>query len=179
MKYRTIVADPPWHYDETPPRLLAHGRQVRNRLPYPTMTVQEIAALPVEELGAESCRLFLWATDRYLPSAFGVMEAWHFGYRQTLVWHKRDAHPMSGSLAPVAEFLLVGTRGKPELIGRLPNAVMSHAVKPLRHSEKPEMWLDYVEQVSPGPYLELFARRNRLGWDTWGNEALEHVELIP
>lgn len=45
------------------------------------------------------------------------------------------------------------------------------------HSAKPEAFLDLVEQVSPGPYLELFARRQRLGWDTWGNEALEHVEM--
>jgi len=102
-------------------------------------------------------------------AAFMVMSEWGFAYRQTLVWHK--------TVAPnCAEFLLVGVIGKPKRIGRIPSNVIKRGPHH-EHSRKPELFCDLIEQVSPGPYLELFARRNRLGWDTWGNEALCHVDL--
>jgi N6-adenosine-specific RNA methylase IME4 len=143
------------------------------------MTLAEIKMLPLGDLAAPYCRLFLWATNRYLPDAFDVIEAWGFTYRQTLVWHKTDAAPFPAAIAvPTAEFFLVANRGKPPRTGTLPSAVIRDGV-PKRggHSAKPDCFLDYVEQTSPGPYLELFARRQRLGWDTWGNEALNHVEI--
>lgn len=179
MKYRTIVADPPWPYPEgfatrsrTPGKW--QGPVTHYDLPYPSMTLAEIITLPVPDLADKDCRLFLWVTNRYLPGAFPLFKAWGFTYKQTLTWKKLDG--LSGSLAPNSEFLIVATRGVPARRGRLPNAVLEHS-QTKTHSKKPEMFLDYIEQVSPGPYLELFARRNRLGWDTWGNEALEHVSM--
>lgn len=173
------MADPPWEYPE--------GFATRSRtpgvwtgptqtyaLPYPALSVAAITELPVRDFAARACRLFLWTTNRYLPAAFGILAAWGFRYRQTLVWHKTDG--FSGSVAPNAEFLLVGVKGSPPRLARLPSAVVSLA-HTKQHSAKPEAFLDAVESVSPGPYLELFARRQRLGWDTWGNEALEHVDL--
>lgn len=138
------------------------------------MSVEEIAALPIRDLSERDCRLFLWATNRYLEDAFDVMRLWGFKYRQTLTWKKLDA--LSGSVAPNSEFLLVGARGAPGLLTRLPNAVIERS-QTKEHSKKPELFLDLIEQISPGPYVELFARRNRLGWDTWGNQSFEHVEL--
>lgn len=83
------------------------------------------------------------------------------------------------SVAPnSAEFILVATRGAPGRLLTLPSAVIA-TTRSGGHSAKPECWLDYFEHVSPGPYLELFARRNRLGWDTWGDEALQHVPVAP
>jgi N6-adenosine-specific RNA methylase IME4 len=146
----------------------------RNPLPYSSMTIQRIRALPVRSLAAADARLFLWTTNRYLPAAFGVIEAWGFRYRQTLTWDKADA--LSGSVAPNSEFLLVATRGSPGRLRRLPAAVIRHA-QTKEHSKKPDLFTDLIEQVSPGPYVELFARRHRLGWDVWGDESANTATL--
>ena len=179
-RYRTIVADPPWHYDgfatqsRTPGKW--SGPVISKALPYGSMTVAAICALPVHRLAESDCRLFCWTTNRYLPEAFGVLDAWGFTYRQTLVWHKRDGN-MGGSVAPCsAEFLLVATQGKPERLGKAKSAVISTAA-PKEHSRKPDAFLDLVEQVSPGPYVELFARRARFGWDYWGDQSLGTADL--
>ena len=183
QEYRTIVADPPWDHSDG----YAIRRGYANakdggvealRLPYGVMTLDEIRALGVSELcHPDGARLFLWTTNRYLRDAFDVLGAWRFTFKQTLVWHKPNASPFSGSVAhSSAEFVLVGTRGSVPILRKMPSSVLTFGHKH-EHSRKPDLWLDWIEQVSPGPYLEMFARRNRLGWDTWGNEALEHVEL--
>lgn len=177
MKYRTIVADPPWIYDEPFAQIHSKAGRVTKPLPYESMSLDDIKALPVSAMADRNARLFLWTTNRYLPDAFGVIDAWGFQYRQTAVWHKKgNPSPWGGSVAPNhAEFLLVGVRGKPERLTMWPSSVV--AINVGRHSQKPETFLDLIEMVSPGPYLEMFARRNRLGWDTWGNESFEHVAL--
>ena len=170
--YSTIVADPPWPYLDgysTQSRTVGRwtGPDHRKWLPYSTLTVAEIGRLPVASLAAEHCRLFLWTTNRYLPDAFGIAEDWGFRYRQALVWHKTDGN-MGGSVAPCsAEFLLVCVRGVPSRLAKATSAVITHA-QAKHHSAKPAAFLDLAEQVSPGPYVELFARQPRLGWDSWG-----------
>lgn len=179
VRYRTIVADPPWEYGDGFPG--GHSRRAGGMfsplevvaLPYPSMTLDDIRAMPVASYAEADCRLFLWTTNRYLPAAFDVLSSWSFTYRQTLVWNKLDAN-LPASVAPnSAEFVIVATRGKPARCGSMPSAVVTTARG--AHSAKPDCWMDHFENVSPGPYLELFARRNRLGWDTWGNECLEHA----
>jgi N6-adenosine-specific RNA methylase IME4 len=176
MKYRTIVADPPWAYEGFPtgvPPGRGRPHYVRNvPLPYASMTRQAICSLPVADMADTDCRLFLWTTNKYLPYALGtVLPDWGFEYRQTLVWHKLDSNPLAGSVAPNAEFLLVAIRGKPGVLTRMPNAVVA-AAQTKRHSAKPECFMDYIEACSPSPRLEMFSRRARLGWDTWGAESL-------
>lgn len=141
------------------------------------MTVAAICELPVASLTAEDARLFLWTTGRYLASAFDVIEAWGFTYRQPLVWHKTGRPtPLPAVVAPNhAEFLLVADRGQPHRLGTLPSSVI--AAPRGAHSAKPEVFLDEIERIAEAPRLEMFARRQRLGWDTWGNEALNHVEI--
>ena len=125
VKFKTIVADPPWEYPEgfntvsasngIPIGPIKHDKP----LPYPSMTIAEICALPVANLADKDCRLWLWTTSRYLPDAFGVMKAWGFRYRQTLVWHKLDGN-IGGGVAPnSAEFLLVGVKGNPPIKTKL------------------------------------------------------------
>jgi N6-adenosine-specific RNA methylase IME4 len=107
-----------------------------------------------------------------------VLRAWGFEYRQTLVWHKTgNPSPFGGTVAPNhAEFLLVAARGTPRVQARIPGSVIA-APKPYEHSRKPDVFLDLVEQVSPGPYVELFARRARFGWDYWGDQSLGTAEM--
>jgi N6-adenosine-specific RNA methylase IME4 len=169
VKYRTIVADPPWHY----------GRDVGQwTLDYPTMTIEEICALPVVDLAENDAHLYLWTTNTHLPLAFEVVEAWGFIYKTMLVWCKNPNGATAGTptYASRTEFVLFARRGSLSAKSRATRNWWEWPRK--RHSQKPEAFLDLVEQVSPGPYLELFARRNRLGWDTWGNESLEHVEMV-
>lgn len=186
-RYRTIVADPPWEYegfasDPTSGRGLPREQRVpiaSYTLPYSAMSTDEIAALPISDLAdQEGCRLFVWTTNRYLPYAFPLIRGWGFRYTQTLIWHKTgNPSPFGGSVAPNhAEFLLVAASGSVPVLCRAQTNVFGVSAQ-RRHSAKPERFLDLVEQVSPGPYLEMFARRQRLGWDTWGDEALPHVEM--
>lgn len=176
VRYATIVADPPWRYEQFQPSQW-DGREWRLSLPYEMLSVEEIASLPVADKALDDSRLFLWATNRYLNVAFSVMERWGFEYRQTIVWRKTgNVSPFPGHIAPQhSEYLLVGRRGSPDRLGTFASSVLD-GPKPADaggHSRKPELFLDEIERVSPGPYLELFARRNRFGWDTWGLESLE------
>lgn len=180
-QYRTIVADPPWPYPEGfPTQSRTPGvweGDVRSKpLPYASMRLAEIAALPVASLADSDCRLFLWATNRYLPAALDIARGWGFAYKQLLTWQKRDGN-MGGSVAPnSAEFLVVAVRGNPPRLAKMPASVITTA-SPKRHSAKPPIWQDYIEMVSPGPYLEMFARRHRLGWHVWGNEVESSIEM--
>ena len=167
--YSTIVADPPWPYEDGCVALgPGHGSlRARQSLPYSGMALADIKALPVADLAATDCRLFLWTTNRYLRDAFYVLDAWGFRYKQALVWHKLDVN-LRGSVAPnSAEFVYVAVRGTPARLDTLSSSVLATTRKG-GHSAKPDAFGDLVEQVSPGPYVELFCRRPRLGWDSWG-----------
>lgn len=165
--YQTIVADPPWHYDA---RIIEYGRE-RGRvcapMPYSTMSVEEIVALPVAELAAPNCHLYLWTTNRYLRDAYEVAEAWGFRFSQVLVWCKpiMGLGP-GGTFAQTTEYVLVARRGSLRASTRLETTWWQWSRGP--HSAKPAAFGDLVEQVSPPPYVELFARAPRLGWDSWG-----------
>lgn len=181
MKYRTIVADPPWEYPGGVSAGGTPGKQPKTyALPYPGMTLDEIIAIPVSDLAADDAWLALWTTNRYLPASFDVLRAWGFEYRQMLVWNKLGPSPFGGSWAANgAEFLIAAARGNPRIKQRWPkpSVITTNRMGAGSHSRKPEIWIDLIEHVCDGPYLEMFARRNRLGWDTWGNEALNHVEI--
>ena len=172
----TIVADPPWRYQKD----TSMGSKPRAaEAHYRTMGIREIAALPVSELVADDAHLYLWVT---VPRLYGdrddrsftpvdVMEAWGFEFKTMLTWVKSGSPGMGWYFRGQTEHVLFGVRGHapipPEV--RIPN----YLIAPRQgHSGKPEAFLDLVEQVSPGPYLELFSRRQRFGWSTWGDEAL-------
>lgn len=192
-RYRTIVADPPWPIGDMPAWFREDRRSQRERelgtnpRPYDVMTIEDIAAMPVADLAEADrwhvngdrggCRLFLWTITEYLAEAHAVARAWKFEPRAVLVWCKpHRSGGLGGTFKSNVEFCIIARRGSP------PAASTGVGTRwfqwPVgRHSEKPAAFYDMVEEISPGPYLELFARRQRLGWDTWGNEALEHVQL--
>jgi N6-adenosine-specific RNA methylase IME4 len=195
VKYRTIVADPPWdvkagsaqgayYVGADGVQVWNPGREKHSRdLAYPSMSVAQIAGLPLADLVADDAHLYLWATNGYLPDAFSVIEAWGFRYSTTLVWCKTPfgGGGLGGKWRITTEFLLHATKGSLAATGQI-IGTWWHEKRPYeggypKHSAKPDSFQDRIEQVSPGPYLELFARRQRLGWDTWGDQALEHVVL--
>jgi N6-adenosine-specific RNA methylase IME4 len=139
------------------------------------MSVGEIAALPIHDLADKCSSLFLWTTNRYLRDAFEIAAAWRFPHVATLVWTKQRGLGSGGVFYSNVEFILYCRRPQVAAPARIHSRWFDWPRS--GHSAKPEAFLDLVEQVSPGPYLELFARRNRFGWDTWGDECLEHVEM--
>lgn len=179
-RYRTIVADPPWPYDEGWPGW--NGSGGRRPLPYSSMTFNEMQQLDVARWAEPEAYLFLWATNRHLESAFGLTRAWEFTPRQILVWCKSpQGQGPGGMFATTTEFVIVSQRIGPRshARGRRTSGVRvdtSWFRWPRgAHSVKPDQFYEMVERVSPGPYLELFARRRRYGWDVWGNEAPEEA----
>ena len=185
-RYRTIVADPPWEKPDTG----AHTHSSRGNwdtgarrmagipsiTPYPQMTLAEIEALPIGDLAEPDAHLYVWTFGPYIPETYRLVRAWGFVPSALLTGCKA---PMGlgfgGAFVPTTEHVLFARRGKDVRQRRWDSTWFTF--KRGEHSAKPEAFLDLVEQVSPGPYLELFARRNRFGWDTWGNECLEHVEM--
>lgn len=180
MRYRTIVADPPWPIAKTIP---AGGRRKRStEVPYEMLSCDNIATLPVADLAEDDAHLYLWATRRNFREghAANIARAWGFEPVGEIIWGLRNPGMGTPSLANDHEPVLVAVRGSLPFTATRPMGVHFWRQPYARgkiHSAKPEGFLDLVEQVSPGPYLELFARRQRLGWDTWGDEALEMVEL--
>jgi N6-adenosine-specific RNA methylase IME4 len=187
-RYRTIVADPPWPYTgegapgATGPRqMTAAGRMAKSaKLPYPSLSIAEICALrPPADTDAH---LYLWVTNGFMDDGFDVVRAWGFTPKTILTWtkvHHDDSERVSMKVGyyfrGATEHCLFGVRGS--LRTQVDNLPTGYLWPRLPHSVKPDAFYDLVEQASPSPYLEMVARRNRLGWDTWGDEAIEHVEL--
>ncbi len=176
--YKCIVVDPPWKYGKwgkgsNKSRYVGKLFDVKSDMPYATMTVSEIAALPVAELAADNCDLYLWATQKYLPDGFDVLKAWGFKYCQILTWCKTPMGTGQGGLyCPTTEFLLLGRTGKmPTSKTRKDSTWWNWPRAWKTHSRKPEAAQDIIEQMSDGPRIELFARHERSGWDVWGNEV--------
>jgi N6-adenosine-specific RNA methylase IME4 len=184
VKYRTIVADPPWPQEPTGPRTHSDNGGWANGshdghssvVPYETLTVEEIARLPVADYVDKAAHLYLWTFGRFVEDAYDIARLWGFRPSALLTWCKAPMGlGMGGTFTPTAEHVLFSRRGVLTATRRVDSTWWSWPRSV--HSRKPEAFLDLVEQVSPGPYLEMFARRQRLGWDTWGNEALQHVEI--
>ena len=188
MKYACIVADPPWPQKGAGALKGSEGfvdaTGASNPMPYPTMTLEAIKALPIAGLVAPDAYLFLWTTNGFLPVAFGVLEAWGFRYSTTLVWAKQTmGGGLGGPFGIATEFVLLGRRGSPKPRSKFPCTWFTwprpydERGKPKHSAKPPQLW-DIVQQVCDGPYLELFAREPRMGVDSWGPHAdLNHVGL--
>lgn len=175
--FRCIVADPPWKYGAWgAPKNRPNNADTTYDLPYPSMTVEEIKALPVAEMAAEDCDIYLWVTQKYLPDAFEVLKAWGFRYCQTLTWCKTPRGTGQGGLyCPTTEFCLLGRKGRMPVKKRVDTTWWNVKRAHNAHSKKPEEFQDIIEAQSDGPRLELFARRARPGWAVWGNEVASDV----
>lgn len=178
-RYGTIVLDPPWPMPTGGPqggtRVWNPGRP--SMLPYPSMPLDEIAVLPVADLAAPHAHLYVWTVNAFLEATYDLVRGWGFSTSQVLTWVKTPRGlGMGGAFTNTTEFVLFGWRGSCSPQRRVETSWWNW--RRGEHSAKPEAFLDLVEQVSPAPRLEMFSRRARLGWDTWGDEALHGTELI-
>lgn len=172
-KYNVILADPPWAYRVWSKKGM--GRSAENH--YPTMSIPDIRALPVNDLAADDCALFLWITFPQLHEAFSVIQDWGFTYKTVaFVWVKQNKKSCSlfwglGYWTRAnAEVCLLATRGNPKRQSAAVHQVILSPVE--QHSKKPdEVRERIVALMGDVPRVELFARQETPGWDVWGNEV--------
>lgn len=165
-KYRCIVIDPPWPIQKIERDVRPMQGQV---LDYPTMSLDEIAALPIlEQADPEGCHIYLWVTHKYLPAGLQLLEHWGFRYQCLLTWVKNVGFtPFTWMYS--TEHVLFGRLGSLDLL-RL-GMRLDFTGKVREHSRKPESFYELVREASPSPRREMFAREEREGFDGWGNET--------
>ena len=178
-KYSIIYADPPWSYRD---KALAGNRGACCK--YPTLTIEQIKKLPISELAANDCALFLWVTMPKLDEVLSVIGAWGFVYKTVaFTWVKRNRKSdtwfmgMGSWTRANAELCLIATRGKPKRINAGVHSLIESRIE--GHSKKPdEARKRIIKLMGNLPRIELFAREKVDGWDSWGNEVESDIELI-
>ena len=185
--YGAILADPPWGFKvwSGPEKKAASRGTVA---PYQTMEMSELRALPVKDLASDNCVLFLWIVWPTLPDALTIIESWGFTYKTcAFCWLKGDPYRLFSLEEDVymglgywtranSEVCLLATKGK---VKRKDAGVRQGVIAPRReHSRKPDEIHGRIERLVPGPYLELFARQRRPGWDCWGNQTDKFAEAV-
>ena len=189
--WRTIVVDPPWQYRNFNPfsNSKANGtdsaarKEILKRqkyrkgaaATYRCMTLEDIAALRIDSWADENAHLYVWAPNSFVREALDLVAGWGFEYKQLLVWRK----PRLGLgmyYRNTAEFVVFAVRGRLKTLRRDARSVFDGEQG--RHSEKPQAFYDMVESMSPGPYLDVFARRQRFGWDVAGDQVYSVIPAL-
>lgn len=179
--FKTVLADPPWRFTNRTGKVAPEHRRLDR---YDTMTLEQIKALPVSEHVAKDAHLYLWVPNALLPEGIQVMEAWGFRYVSNIVWAKRrkdggpDGRGVGFYFRNVTELILFGVRGSMRTLPPARSQVNMIETRKREHSRKPDEQYGLIEECSPGPFLEMFARYPREGWHVWGNES-DHSEVTP
>lgn len=178
-KYNIIYADPPWCYRAWSKK--GNGRTAESH--YQTMSIDELSRLPVEQLAADDCALFLWITFPLLYESLNLLKAWGFTYKTVaFVWVKKNKKSDSffwglGYWTRAnAEFCILATKGHPKRQSASVHQVICSPIE--EHSKKPaETRERIVKLMGDIPRIELFARQITPGWDVWGNEVESSVSF--
>jgi N6-adenosine-specific RNA methylase IME4 len=174
-RFGAILADPPWQFQNKTGKVAPEHHRLSR---YATLTLDDIGRLPVAQVAAGVAHLYLWVPNALLPEGLAVMEAWGFRYKSNIVWHKvrkdggSDGRGVGFYFRNVTELVLFGVRGRNArtlAAGRRQVNYLSSRKR--EHSRKPDELYPIIEACSPGPFLELFARGVRPGWETWGHQA--------
>lgn len=176
QKFGTILADPPWRFENRTGKVAPEHRRLSR---YETLSVREISDIPVSQHVNEVAHCYLWVPNALLPCGLRVLESWGFEYKTNLIWHKvrkdggSDGRGVGFYFRNVTELILFGVRGKGARTlqpGR--RQVNLIATRKREHSRKPDEQYEVIESCSWGPYLELFGRGSRDGWTVWGHQAV-------
>ncbi|MCA9036345.1 MAG: hypothetical protein KDA91_14520 [Planctomycetaceae bacterium] len=180
-RFQTILADPPWQFSNRTGKMAPEHRRLMR---YPTMPLDDIRNLPVDQAAAADAHLYLWVPNALLREGLEVMDSWGFTYKTNLVWFKTrkdngpDGRGVGFYFRNVTEVLLFGVRGRMRTLDAGRTQVNLIAARKREHSRKPDETYDVIEACSPGPYLELFARHPRDGWVQWGNEIEQDIGCV-
>ena len=174
-KFSTILADPPWQFQNSTGKIAPEHKRL-NR--YPTLDLEKIKALPVDEISKDRCHLYLWVPNALVSEGLEVMKSWGFQYKSNMIWQKirKDGEPDGRGVGfyfrNTTEMLLFGVKGK-NVRTLKPGRTQVNVIKSRKreHSRKPDEQYKIIEGCSWGPYLELFARGKRKKWTVWGNES--------
>jgi len=176
-KYGTILADPPWRFKNSTGKVAPEHKRLAR---YPTLSLDEIKSIPVNEIAAEKSHLYLWVPNALIAEGLDVLKAWGFTYKTNLIWYKirKDGGPDGRGVGfyfrNVTEMVLFGVKGKLRTLDPGRSQVNIIPTRKREHSRKPDELYGIIESCSPGPYLEMFARGSRKNWVTWGNESDEY-----
>ena len=173
-QFGTILADPPWKFQNRTGKVAPEHKRLYR---YDTMSNEDILAMPVEEVALPQSHLYLWVPNALVETGLQVMRAWGFEYKTMLIWYKirKDGGPDRRGVGfyfrKVTEIVLFGVRGslRTGQQGRSQENIILSQKR--GHSRKPDEIFPIIEGCSPGPYLEIFARQQRKGWEVWGNET--------
>ncbi len=181
-RFSTILIDPPWRFTNRTGKMAPEHRRLHR---YRTMSTQEIIDLPVAAHTREQCHLYLWCPNALLREGLEVLQAWGFTYKTNLVWYKirKDGGPDGRGVGfyfrNVTELVLFGVKGSMRTLPPGRSQVNVLAQRKREHSRKPDEFYEIVEQCSPKPYLELFARERRKDWTQWGDQVDSYLETRP
>ena len=174
----TILADPPWQFTNRTGKVAPEHKRLSR---YATLTLEEIKEISVSIACAEQCHLYLWVPNALLREGLDVMEAWGFTYKTNIVWHKirKDGGPDGRGVGfyfrNTTELVLFGIRGQLRTLDPGRRQVNIIKTRKREHSRKPDELYEIIEDCSPGPYLELFARgQHSEAWQVWGNQSDEY-----
>lgn len=163
--FQTIVIDPPWDWGDEGD-VDQFGRAKPD---YTTMSIDEIEKLPISKIADDNCHIYLWVTNRSLPKAFRLLDAWGFRYITCLTWVKPNIG-MGNYFRGDTEQVIFGVKGSQQL-KRHDVGTHFNAPRGKGHSAKPDEFYSLVESCSYGPYIDIFGRKEREGWSVWGENG--------
>lgn len=177
-KYSVIYADPPWKYKNESPPCLPEKQPETCKIEYyyPTMSLDDIKAINVKGISENDCVLFLWATTPAINEALEVVKAWGFKYKTMITWEKTNRDCMGYWFRTCTEHLIVAVKGKVKAFRSMERTCYHE--KRSKHSKKPEYFYSLIEKVTNGNRIEMFARNHREGWDVFGNEVENSIEIV-
>lgn len=169
--YGCLLVDPPWRFSN----YSAKGEEKNPVAHYDCMSVEDLARMPVGDLAMPDCGMLMWATAPMLPEGIDLMRRWGFTFKSAAAWAKQSSTGQKWAFGTgycfrsAAEFILLGTIGKPKIQSR---SVRNLIVAPVReHSRKPDAQYEMAEALFAGPHAEVFSRGSRPGWDCFGDEV--------
>lgn len=182
-KYNTIVIDPAWEISMTGKvNRPNHNENRAEKLPYKTMSLQEIKLIPIRKIANVGCHVYCWTTNKMIKNTFDVLESWGVNFHLVMPMIKPSGITPCYGYVFASEFVLLGFYGKPmqkfASIGKLNWLMFNNLGKGKKHSTKPDTFYKLIEQMSPAPRIDIFARKRRQNWEAFGDEVPNETQNI-